>query len=168
MNRRTSSFLRHARLTMGLTALFVLTGGFGTGYVTNGSDTVRGDAPGGSTHATSGTYVIQVGGSFTGSGQASVGSGKVHITATVVDSSGNSGTLKADLTISANHFKGAGTVMGMDMVIEGRADSADQKKNNAGKPNEVQIGPRIVASFKTSDDRAGRVFGRLNNSQQPN
>ena len=171
MNSRRSSFLRRSRLTMGLAALFVLSGGFGAGYVTNGSDVVRGD-PGGSTHATAGTYVVQVAGSFNGTGQASVGSGKVHITATVTDTNGNSGTLKADLTINANHFKGAGTITTnggtVDMVIEGRADSADQKKNNAGRPNEVQIGPRILASFKTSDDRAGRIFGRPNNGQQPN
>ena len=172
MNCRRSSFLRRSRLTIALSALFVLTGGLGTGYGTIGGDTARGDTSSGSPRATSGTYIITVGGSFTGTGLASVGSGKVHIAANVADGAGNSGTLKADLTIAANHFKGAGTISMPDgtvnIVIEGRADSADQKKNNAGKPNDVQIGPRIVASFKaTNDDRAGRVFGRLNNGQQP-
>jgi hypothetical protein len=172
MNCRRSSFLRRAHVTMALSALFVLSGGLVTGYGTIGSDTARADTGGGSPRATSGTYIIAVGGSFTGPGQASVGSGKVHISAAeVVDDAGNKCILKADLTISANHFKGAGTITWdkgtVDIVIEGRADSADQKKNNAGKPNDVQIGPRIVASFKTSDNRAGRIFGRLNNGQQP-
>ena len=178
MNCRRSSFLRRTRLTMALSALFVLTGGLGTGYGTIGGETARGDTSSGSPRATSGTYLITVGGSFTGSGQASVGSGKVHISANVNDSAGNTGTLKSDLTITANHFKGAGsitlvdstgkTVETVNIIIEGRADSADQKKNNAGRPNDVQIGPRVVASFKaTNDDRAGRIFGRLNNGQQP-
>ena len=172
MNSRRSSFLRRSRLTMGLAALFVLSGGFNTGYVSTDGVAAAAAGGGGSSHATAGTYVVQVAGSFNGTGQASVGSGKVHITATVTDTDGHSGTLKADLTINANHFKGAGTITtnngSVDMVIEGRADSADQKKNNAGRPNEVQIGPRILASFKTSDDRAGRIFGRPNNGQQPN
>ena len=165
MNRRRNSFLRPT--ACGLALIFAITGGLGTGY---GTASAAGQVPGGggsSTKATSGTYVIQVGGSFTGTGQASVGSGKVHITANVVDSNGVTGVLKADLTVASNHFKGAGTVMGTTMVIEGRVDSADQKKNSSGKPNPVQIGPRLVANFQTADNQFGRVFGRPNNSQQP-
>jgi hypothetical protein len=168
MNRRRTSYPHRPNLAIGLAAVFILSCGFNGGYgVVQGQSAKAAGNGGGTPHATSGTYVIQIGGSFSGSGQASVGSGKVHISANVTDASGNTGILKADLTVTSNHFKGAGTVMGVAMVIEGRVDSADQKRNNAGKQNPVQIGPRIVANFQTGDNQFGRIFGRPNSSQQP-
>jgi hypothetical protein len=117
------------------------------------------------TNAATGTYVIKIAGYYTGTGQASVGTGVVHITGNVQDSSGNKGTIRADIQFSSTHFEGTGTVLQDPMTVEGRVDSADQKR---GVRNQVQVGPRIVATFISSAGHRGRIFGQPNHSIQPN
>lgn len=163
MSRRSSKITRPAHLMMGLCAVLSLSSGFSGTYGLAGGVV---NAGGGGTHAATGTYIIKVGGYFTGSGQASVSSAGVAISANVVDETGASGQLLVSKgLITNNRFRGTGTVMGQPITIEGRVDSADVKRTS--KKSQVQINPRIVATFQTADDHHGRVVGQPDHSQQP-
>jgi len=118
----------------------------------------------GTTNAATGTYVIKIAGYYTGTGQASVGTGVVHITGNVQDPSGAKGLLRADIKVSSAHFAGTGTVMQLPMTVEGRVDTADTKR---GVRNPVQIGPRIVATFTSSEGHRGRLFGQPDHTVRP-
>jgi hypothetical protein len=78
-----------------------------------------------------GQFAILVRGYWHGQGVATVTATTVQITATVFDDNGNSGTLATDsLPLTQNHFSGAGTVLGLPLTINGRAEPQDQPSGN--------------------------------------
>jgi len=164
MSRQRSHALRLTHATLGLVGVFLLTTVNPISY--SYADAAVGG--GGTTHVTSGTYIIQVTGFFTGSGQASVGSGQVHISATLKDRNGAGGlVLRANVSLVANRFNGTGTLGTTPITIQGRVDAGDGKRSDGSNQSEVRINPRIVATFNTADGRGGRIFGQPNRSQQP-
>ncbi|HEY2589655.1 MAG TPA: hypothetical protein VGI81_28175 [Tepidisphaeraceae bacterium] len=125
----------------------------------------------------SGQYQVLVRGYWHGQGVATVTGTTVQITATVSDDDGNTGTLTTDtLPLSQNHFSGNGTVMGVPMTIEGRAEPQDQPAGNGkgngngnGKGNgkkssddAVTTSANVQASLTTSKENGGhkaRIVG---------
>jgi hypothetical protein len=116
----------------------------------------------------SGSYSVTVGGYLTGNGTASANAGKISISASVTDESGNKGSFSADLSVdNTNHFTGTGSALGIAMRLSGRIDAAGQDSALKTK--------RFVCTFKTvkdsqhSEEHHGRVVGFVDlSSSTPN
>ena len=99
------------------------------------------------------SYAISVAGSVTGTGSASLSGGKLTITASVSDYSGNKGTLSiTDVTISRGRYTGTGTVLGQSLKVTGRLDDIP--------PGDPQVKTqRLVGTFTIADGTHGRIAG---------
>lgn len=103
----------------------------------------------------SGQYRVVVRGYWHGQGTVTVTATTVQIAATVADDEGNTGTLTTDtLPLNQNHFAGGGTVLGVPMTVEGRAEPQDQSAGNGnGKGKGKKSGDDAVttsANFQAS------------------
>lgn len=114
-------------------------------------------------------YTILIRGYFTGQGTATINGDGVTVSATIQDSSGNSGAFQAGwLTLTGNRFHGTGTVAGMPMTIDGRIETADPPASSAvpsGDPNApvpVVTHAHISATFICSGGHGGRFAGPSN------
>jgi len=79
-----------------------------------------------------GAYVVQIAGTFHGTGQAIVAEAAVSITAPVSNSDGTTGEFSAPgLTIDGPYFSGTGYIFGKPMTVRGRIDAARQSRVSA-------------------------------------
>jgi len=100
-----------------------------------------------------GNYGVTVAGTYQGTGTATLSATTLSITATVADQNGNKGQLSApSLIINANHFTGTGSVMGVDITVQGRLDAPD---GQGGTPKTA----RLVGTFTTTSGGHGRLAG---------
>lgn len=95
-----------------------------------------------------GSYTARVAGYFTGLGTAEVGDESVSLRVGLTAPGGISGELRAEnLAINGPYFSGTGTAIGKAVVIRGRLDAAKAS--------------RLVATFRSSDGRLGRLVATL-------
>lgn len=104
-----------------------------------------------------GPYTIAIRGYWTGSGVATVSGLNVKIAAVVTEQGGQSGTLDAELTVSALHFVGKGSAAGQAITLAGRLDIPD----GSGTPQDVLKHARIVGTFAAASGHYGRIAGQL-------
>jgi hypothetical protein len=121
-----------------------------------------------------GQFNVIVRGYWHGQGVATVTASTVQINANVTDDDGNTGTLTTDaLPLKENHFFGQGTVLGVAMTIDGRAEPQDQpggsgKGKGKGKKSSdqaVTTNANLEASVTTQVNgvkHTGRVVGVRN------
>jgi hypothetical protein len=116
-----------------------------------------------------GSFTLNVRGSWTGQGTATVTQTTVQIQATVTDDAGNVGTLTTDvLNVVDGHFSGAGTVFGISLTINGRVEAKDPPSGKTGKgkvkgksgasDEQVLTNARLGATF-TAGLHGGRIAG---------
>jgi hypothetical protein len=104
-----------------------------------------------------GAYDITISGYYRGAGTAAASGNSVSINAVVKDEAGKSHRLTATAQRDPDRyylFSGRGSLDGMDVLIDGRVDAPDLKKNDVLKKG------RIVFTFKVlPNGRHGRGSG---------
>lgn len=118
-----------------------------------------------------GQFKVIVRGYWHGHGIATVTANSVQITATVSDDNGNTGSLTTDtLPLNQNHFSGSGTVLGVAMTIDGRAEPQDQPAGNGngnGNGNGMGKNGNGGDAVTTSPNLQASVTTRANGAQNP-
>ena len=103
-----------------------------------------------------GDYTLIVAGIVSGTGTAWVSGDQLTISAGT--EGGAKGTILATLTLTNNHFDGAGTVMGQSATFVGRLDQPDDATERTIK------GVRLTCTFKTANLEYGRIIGNMPSS----
>lgn len=106
----------------------------------------------GTTPGTQGNYDIIFAGTYKGDGKAVVTPNHVNIHGKLVNpvTGATANFIANNLPLDDGRFTGSGTVFGVTITVDGRAQAAD------GVVIKV---PRVVASYTTSAGGAGRIAG---------
>ena len=108
-----------------------------------------------------GSYSVAVAGAFKGPGSASIAGNNLTINATVTDKNGATGPLTFSVPMKVdNRFSVTGSVIGQSAQFTGRVDAPDDQKEKGIK------GVRISATFKTADNRYGKIMGWIPNDNR--